>query len=139
VEMIEAPAERIPAIGDYDVAVAGAGPAGVAAGVAAAREGARALIVDPLAFPGGTATGSLLWGFMGRPNGRILDETLGRLSKAGGVEGYLPRATRLMSTCSCTGEAAGVAAAMAASEGVAPEGLDGERVRRRMNELGNDV
>ena len=90
----EAPAERLPVLGEFDVAVAGAGPAGVAAAVCAAREGARTLIVDPLAFPGGTATGSLLWGFMGSPNGHMLDEVIQRLDRAGGVDARFPKATR---------------------------------------------
>lgn len=91
---VETPAERLPLIGEYDVAVAGAGPAGVAAAVAAAREGAQALLVDPLAFPGGTATGALLWGFMGFPTGRLLDETFHRLDGIGGIEGRLSKGTR---------------------------------------------
>lgn len=94
VRTIETPAQTLPVSGEYDVAVAGAGPAGMAAAVAAAREGARTVIVDPEAFPGGTATAALLWGFMGSPNGRILDEALQRLDRAGGVDGRFPRATR---------------------------------------------
>jgi len=82
------------ALGDWDVAVAGAGPAGIAAAVMAAREGARTVLVDPLAFPGGNATGALLWGFMGRPNGKVLDEVIQRLDALGGVEGRWPKATR---------------------------------------------
>lgn len=45
---------------------------------------------------------------------------------------------RVIPTCMFTGEAAGVAAAMAVQRGVPPGKLDGREVRNRMAELGND-
>jgi glycine/D-amino acid oxidase-like deaminating enzyme len=43
----------------YDVVVLGAGSAGATAAIAAARTGARTLLVDRLGFPGGTSTAVL--------------------------------------------------------------------------------
>ena len=37
---------KTPVFGEYDVVVAGAGPAGVCAAIAAARNGAKALLMD---------------------------------------------------------------------------------------------
>ena len=44
--------------GEYDVAVIGAGPAGVAAAVSAARMGMKTILVEHYGFPGGIATNS---------------------------------------------------------------------------------
>lgn len=53
-------ARSIPVIGDYDVIVAGGGPAGWAAAVAAGRSGARAVLVERYGYLGGMATGALV-------------------------------------------------------------------------------
>ena len=50
---------------DYDVIVCGAGPAGTAAAIAAARQGARVLLVERYGFAGGMATSSLVNPWMG--------------------------------------------------------------------------
>lgn len=50
------PAEELPVIDEVDVLVIGGGPAGVAAGLAAARQGARTLIVEQHNCLGGVAT-----------------------------------------------------------------------------------
>lgn len=47
----------------YDVIVAGGGPAGVAAGIAAARSGADTLIIEPNGYFGGTVTHAALPAF----------------------------------------------------------------------------
>lgn len=47
-------------IGDYDVVVCGAGPAGWTAATAAARAGAKTAIIDRYGFFGGTASGGLV-------------------------------------------------------------------------------
>ena len=44
------PAREWPAIGDYDVVVCGAGPAGIGAAVAAARQGARTIVIEQAGF-----------------------------------------------------------------------------------------
>jgi hypothetical protein len=53
-------AREIPVIGRYDVVVCGGGPAGFVAAIAAARAGARALLVERYGFLGGTATAALM-------------------------------------------------------------------------------
>lgn len=45
--------------GDYDVLVAGAGPAGFGAALAASALGARTLLLEARGFPGGVAATSL--------------------------------------------------------------------------------
>jgi len=63
------PARDIPIVGAYDVIVAGGGPAGCAAAVTSAREGARTLLVEQQGFLGGAATAGLICRFMST-NGR---------------------------------------------------------------------
>jgi len=47
-----APSEEIPVLSDVDVLVIGGGPAGLAAALAAVREGARTLLVEQFAASG---------------------------------------------------------------------------------------
>lgn len=53
---VREPERATPVVGEYDVAVIGAGVAGVAAALAAARTGARVCLVEKEIVPGGLAT-----------------------------------------------------------------------------------
>lgn len=61
-------AREIPVYGEYDVIVVGGGCAGFPAAIAAARNGARTLIVERFPFFGGTATASLMANIVGFRN-----------------------------------------------------------------------
>lgn len=52
--------QQIPVLREVDILVAGGGSAGAVAGIAAAREGMRTLVVEQLGFLGGTQTGALV-------------------------------------------------------------------------------
>ena len=54
------PERAIPVLDEVDVLVAGAGTAGVAAAVSAAREGARTVLIERQGFLGGVASAGLM-------------------------------------------------------------------------------
>jgi hypothetical protein len=62
---IEEPARRVPIYGEYDIAVLGGGPAGIAAAVAAARAGRHTLLVERYGFLGGMGTAAGVTNFCG--------------------------------------------------------------------------
>jgi hypothetical protein len=62
---IEEPARKVPLYGEYDVAVLGGGPAGIAAAVASARAGRRTLLVERYGFLGGMGTAAGVTNFCG--------------------------------------------------------------------------
>ncbi len=64
------PAREIPIAAEVDVLVAGGGPAGIAAAIAAAREGARTLLVERYGYLGGMVTGANVVVIMGVGDGR---------------------------------------------------------------------
>jgi len=59
--MIE-PGRDVPILVETDVLVAGAGPAGIAAALGAARAGARTLLIERFGYVGGLCTGGLVIG-----------------------------------------------------------------------------
>src|SRR5215212_6491273 len=62
---IEEPARQIPLYGEFEVAVLGGGPAGIAAAVAAARAGRRTLLIERYGFLGGMGTAAGVTNFCG--------------------------------------------------------------------------
>jgi len=87
-------AERpVPVSHTVDVLVAGSGPAGIAAGIAAAREGARTLVVERFGYPGGMITGAHVVWILGvgdgvRPKARgISQEIRDRLTPLDAIRG----------------------------------------------------
>lgn len=79
----------------FDVLVVGGGNAGCAAAIAAARHGARTLLVERYGFLGGTATASMVGPWMTfhsgskRIVGGIAQEIVERLQRMGGSPGHL--------------------------------------------------
>jgi FAD dependent oxidoreductase len=59
------PARSVPVHGEYEVAVLGGGPAGIAAAVAAARAGRRTLLIERYGFLGGMGTAAGVTNFCG--------------------------------------------------------------------------
>src|SRR6202795_4669475 len=62
---IEEPARRVSLYGEYEVAVLGGGPAGIAAAAAAARAGRRMLLIERYGFLGGMGTAAGVTNFCG--------------------------------------------------------------------------
>ena len=58
--VIKENSREIPVIGSYDVIVCGGGPSGLIAAAAAARNGARTLLIERYGFVGGMATSALV-------------------------------------------------------------------------------
>ena len=54
------PPRKIPVLGQYDVVVCGGGPAGCAAAIAAARHGAKTLLLEKYGFLGGATVAQLV-------------------------------------------------------------------------------
>src|ERR1700688_1324326 len=92
---IEEPARQIPLYGEYEVAVLGGGPAGIAAAVASARAGRRTLLIERCGFLGcvGTAAGvtnfcglhANVFGEMHRVVQGVASDLLDRIGRLGGL------------------------------------------------------
>ncbi|NLS77550.1 MAG: FAD-dependent oxidoreductase [Chloroflexi bacterium] len=62
---IQEPSRRIPVIAEVDVVVCGGGPGGLPAAIAAARHGAKTLLIERYGFLGGLATAGLVAPILG--------------------------------------------------------------------------
>jgi hypothetical protein len=92
---IAEPARQVPLYGEYEVAVLGGGPAGIAAAVAAARAGRRTLLIERYGFLGGMGTAAGVTNFCGlhanvygemhRVVQGIASDLLGRIDRLGGL------------------------------------------------------
>ena len=82
-EVIHEEARDVPVIADVDVCVVGGGSAGVPAALAAARQGARTLLVERFNYLGGAATGGLTITLPACPYTGIMGEILQELHRDG--------------------------------------------------------
>src|ERR1700751_1231609 len=88
----------------YDVLVLGGGNAGCAAAIAAARHGAKTLLVERYGFLGGTATAAMVGPWMTFHSGKerivggIAQEIVERLMRRGGSPGHIADSSDYVST-----------------------------------------
>ena len=90
---LKEPGREIPVYREVDVAVAGAGPAGFSAAVAAARTGARVLLVEKENYVGGLLTCLPILGYYNYQGKQVIfgiaQELVDRLAKLGGTPGHV--------------------------------------------------
>ena len=87
-EYVTVPQSKLPVVADVDVLVCGGGPAGFAAAVAAARQGAKTLVVEYTGCLGGMATSGLVGSFEHTAGTEgIFSELMDRLGRMGGAQG----------------------------------------------------
>lgn len=79
---------KTPIAGEYDVIVAGGGPAGFSAAVSAARAGAKTILLEQTGAVGGTATSGLMSHWTGSADSSILKEVYERSTIPGPEEVY---------------------------------------------------
>lgn len=89
---LQLPDCRVPVAAEADVVVAGGGPAGFAAAVAAARNGADVVLIERFSYLGGLATGGLIILLLTLDDGGghqvvggLCQEMVGRMAKRGAV------------------------------------------------------
>src|SRR5690606_10637260 len=90
---VHEPARQTPVRYDYDVVVAGGGTSGLCAAIAAARNGARTLLIERYAFCGGNATIYLpLLSFLDQQGNEVIKgigkEIIDRVIALGGCVGH---------------------------------------------------
>lgn len=86
---------EIPVIREVDVLVLGAGPAGIGAAVAAAREGAATMLAEQTGDVGGIATAGLMSHWTGNTEGGFYEEILNRSAESKGEERQIINPERL--------------------------------------------
>ena len=78
--------QRIPVAAQADIVIAGGGPAGIGAAIAAGREGAKTILLERMFCLGGLMTGGLMGKIaISRRNGGIAAELLDRLDRYQGT------------------------------------------------------
>lgn len=92
---LKEPARELPLFGDYEVVVAGGGPSGIGAALAAGRAGRRTLLIERYGFLGGAGTAAGLSTFCGmhsvvygehkRTTHGVVDDLLTRLEEMEGL------------------------------------------------------
>lgn len=93
--IIHEPARSVPVFGDFEVVVAGGGPAGIAAALAAGRAGRKTILIERYGFLGGAGTAAGLSTFCGlhsnvrgehvRTTRGVADDILGELAAMDGL------------------------------------------------------
>jgi len=99
-KFIEEPARRVPLYGEYEVAVLGGGPSGIAAAMAAARAGRHTLLIERYWFLGGMGTAAGVTNFCGlhanvhgemrRVVQGVASDLLARIDRLGGLNAPHP-------------------------------------------------
>ena len=138
VRTISRPAREVPVAVEADVLVCGGGPAGTAAAVAAARQGAKVALIERYNHLGGLSTGGLvlilphfvddgrqvIGGIGLETRSRLLEcrgaTMRGRNGDSSAFDPEALEAMREIQVCWVTGEAAGVAAALAVRRSCEP-------------------
>lgn len=73
--------KQIPVIGEFDVIVAGAGPAGICAAMSAARQGAKVALIERFGIIGGNLTLGHVGPIMGKVSKGTMSDEINRLLK----------------------------------------------------------
>ncbi len=74
------PARQLPVAAETDVLIAGSGPAGFAAAINAARQGAKVILLEAAGAAGGIATVGMMSHFTGSVKSKFYEELLARMA-----------------------------------------------------------